>query len=350
MKINNEGGISLIVLVITIIVIIILAGSVILSLSQNNPILSSTEASFKSTVESYNSQLAMTLSSKYVLDFTFNPKALYATTWDGNDSNKSGTVKEYISSMTIADGSNYIIQQGKLIYTGSDVNKKTWSSSLGLSDPYVKSGLVLWLDGADFKNSPQTTSWIDRSGNGNNAIPANFNYTTSSGSDGNNGVVFDGINDNMKILHNASLMPNDITISVLINANNWSSPVASNLIIKRDATNSYFFFADTTGALSFDWSTRWNIAYTVPTSRWVSLTITRDATKRKLYVDGALVTETTDVGADPIGTSDLYIGADINGNRYFYNGSMRSIAMYNRALTATEIDKNYNADKLRFNL
>jgi len=59
MKINK--GISLIVLVITIIVIIILAGSVILSLSTNNPIDKSKEATFKTNVVEYNSELALVL-------------------------------------------------------------------------------------------------------------------------------------------------------------------------------------------------------------------------------------------------------------------------------------------------
>lgn len=47
----KKKGISLIVLVITIIVIIILAGTVILSLSSNNPITQAEEASFKNTVK-----------------------------------------------------------------------------------------------------------------------------------------------------------------------------------------------------------------------------------------------------------------------------------------------------------
>jgi len=47
----------------------------------------------------------------------------------------------------------------------------------------VTDGLQMYLDGADFTNDPETTSWIDRSGNGNNATPSGFDYTTSSGSD-----------------------------------------------------------------------------------------------------------------------------------------------------------------------
>ena len=44
---KKQNGISLIVLIVTIIVIIILAAVVILTLSKNNPIDSSKEATFK---------------------------------------------------------------------------------------------------------------------------------------------------------------------------------------------------------------------------------------------------------------------------------------------------------------
>ncbi|MEG2236004.1 MAG: hypothetical protein RR144_06205, partial [Clostridia bacterium] len=45
---KNKAGISLIILVVTIIVIIILVGTVILSLTNNNPINEANEATFKS--------------------------------------------------------------------------------------------------------------------------------------------------------------------------------------------------------------------------------------------------------------------------------------------------------------
>jgi hypothetical protein len=351
---NKIEGISLVILVVTIIVSIIITGTVVMAINNNNTISNAKEISYKINIDEYNEELKVNISNKYIEDFRFNSKDINASEWDGNVANISGTVKEYIPSMTATDGLNHIIKQGKLIYVGTDITKRQLSKDIGLSDIYIKDGLILWLEGADFKNSPQTTSWIDRSDNGNNAIPNNFNYTTSSGSDGNGSVSFDGLNDNMKIPHNASLVPTDTTMSILFYANNWSSPTANNLIIKRNdigSNTSYFFFVYTTGALAFDWLTlRWETGYVVPTSKWVSLTITRDSNRRKLYVDGVLISETVGVSPDASGTADLYIGADTNLNRYYYNGKMKSITMYNRALTSDEVMSNYNADKLRFNL
>lgn len=64
-----------------------------------------------------------------------------------------------------------------------------------LSPRIVKNGLVLYLDGRDFTNSPPSALWMDRSGLGNNAVPTGFAYTTLSGSDGNGGVNQDGVDD-----------------------------------------------------------------------------------------------------------------------------------------------------------
>jgi len=126
-----KRGISLIVLVITIIVIIILAGAVILSLSQNNPITSSTEATFKSNIDTYNSELTMSISRKYVDDFSFSPTTLNATVWDGS-ATTTGTVKEFITSITAVDGAKYAISGGKLIYCGAIANENQWAQNIGI--------------------------------------------------------------------------------------------------------------------------------------------------------------------------------------------------------------------------
>jgi Tfp pilus assembly protein PilE len=138
---KQKKGISLIVLVITIIVIIILAGAVILSLSANNPIAQASEATFKTTLDAYKSELTMTLSNKYVTDFTFNPDTLSVPSWDGV-SVATGTVKQYVTSMTAADGPKYIIQKGKLVYIGTDSNVMTWAQNSGVEDSKISDYVV----------------------------------------------------------------------------------------------------------------------------------------------------------------------------------------------------------------
>jgi len=148
-KRHHKVWISLIVLVITIIVIIILAGTVILSLSQNNPISSATEAKFKTNIESYNSELTMAISSQYALNPTFDTKSINATTWNGNISNINGTVKQYISTMTVEDGEKYGIVGGKLVFIGLLPNEKQW-----VTDSRILSGTL------DFSYTGSTDTYI----------------------------------------------------------------------------------------------------------------------------------------------------------------------------------------------
>jgi len=133
---NNKSiksGISLIVLVITIIVIIILAGSVILSLSSNNPIAQAKEATFKTNVGEYKSELALAISKEYLLYPSFDSSIFDKGIWDGI-SDTSGTIKQYITSITVADAKKFVIQDSKLVYVGSEQTEKDWLSQLGIAN------------------------------------------------------------------------------------------------------------------------------------------------------------------------------------------------------------------------
>lgn len=71
---SKQQGISLIVLVITILVVIVLAGSVILTISKNNPLSNATQAVFQSDLKNLQSELQVSITSKileqYNVDYT----------------------------------------------------------------------------------------------------------------------------------------------------------------------------------------------------------------------------------------------------------------------------------------
>ena len=127
----RKKGISLILLIITIIVIIILAGSVILNLTSNNPIVESNEATFKTNVGEYNSELTMVIANEYFLNHTFDQSTLNKSTWNGGTINE--TIKETIKSITEADGKKFEIQSGKLVYVGADETEMDWLSKIGVA-------------------------------------------------------------------------------------------------------------------------------------------------------------------------------------------------------------------------
>jgi hypothetical protein len=125
---KSRKGISLIVLVITIIVIIILAGTVILSLSKNNPILSAQEATFKNDMDSVQNGITMYITSKY------------AQTLGGFDVNSmNGEISTYIPNMTKYD-STFDVVKGKLIYTGTDIQTVAYARNMNLDVSTVYTG------------------------------------------------------------------------------------------------------------------------------------------------------------------------------------------------------------------
>ena len=119
-----KKGISLIVLVVTIIVIIILAGTVILSLSRNNPINQSKEAAFKNNIATYKSDLELTILSQFAFMLGNNGNEFIAV--------DNAKVKEAINSITDNDVNNIRILNSRLIYIGDNVQEQTWAKELGL--------------------------------------------------------------------------------------------------------------------------------------------------------------------------------------------------------------------------
>jgi hypothetical protein len=131
-----KKGISLIVLVITIIVIIILAGAVILSLSKNNPIIQATKATFLNDISSFQSELLLYQTRKYAE----NKGSYSVNLLQADESNLSddgtvivgGKISQVISGLStgVYNGQFKIID-GTLVYSGTDINKKSWAIESG---------------------------------------------------------------------------------------------------------------------------------------------------------------------------------------------------------------------------
>jgi hypothetical protein len=126
----KRRGISLIVLVITIIVIIILAGTIILNLVDDNPILKANEAKFKTNMSQYNEELTISLSKNYGDSTLFDPSSFDAGVWNGDNEHITGTIKQYIPSITVQDALKFEVVGGKLVYIGTDESEIVWANSL----------------------------------------------------------------------------------------------------------------------------------------------------------------------------------------------------------------------------
>ncbi len=138
MKENKNKGISLIVLVITVVVIIILAGLVILSLIDDNPINVANKAVFLSDVKNFQTELDLYKTKQFTDKLgQYIPTSLQAdetsVIYDGNII-EGLTVNDIIPSLgnvTKYDG-QFIVKDGQLFYQGADVNKQDWAIEAGV--------------------------------------------------------------------------------------------------------------------------------------------------------------------------------------------------------------------------
>ena len=89
--------------------------------------------------------------------------------------------------------------------------------------------------------------------------------------------------------------------------------------------------------------------YSVNLSGYNHLVVTKDGTTEKLYINGALVDTETGAATFTASPYSLVIGAQTSYGENWDN-QLALPRIYNRALTATEVARNYNADKSKFGL
>jgi flagellar basal body-associated protein FliL len=345
----KNKGVSLIVLVITIIVIIILAGAVILSLSNNNPITQATEARFKTSIETYNSQLTLYVASQYATNLgNFDPNTLNAFS--------PSEVQAILTSVTTEDAKKIRIIQGKLSYIGSNQNEINWSKDLvvSLDIPYVKTGMSLWYDGIynggigihNDNTSANKAIWKDLSGSGNDGTLLNSNYDSSSGWL-SSGVKCDGLNDSV-FTPSLAVQTNSTFEMCFYSPNNAGNVVwsrgANTLIIYPDATA----YMNSNSGYKGAFATNFNISNKTTTLSVVYNIATQNA---YYYQDGVLKSTVT----LPASTTTFSFTSGLNFFADYQSlsnkaGNIYSVRFYNRSLTQAEITQNYDIDKIRCGL
>jgi hypothetical protein len=220
--------------------------------------------------------------------------------------------------------------------------------AFGNGPSVVTNGLVLALDAADRNSYPGSgTVWNDLSGN-NNSGSLVSGPTFSSANGGS--IVFNGSNQFINCGNNSSVQITVGTISAWIRTTSPGSSFRS-IIAKQSAWG--LFVADNI-LVTYDWgaaatrTTGINIAD--GTWKYTALTFTQTvgtpSNNAIVYLNGTSVLTTT-VQHSNHGVN-LQI-AEANASQ-FLNGNIANAQVYNRVLSAAEIQQNYNAQKSRFNL
>jgi hypothetical protein len=216
----------------------------------------------------------------------------------------------------------------------------------------IEDGLVLYLDAGNRKSYPGSgTTWLDKSGRGNNGTL--INGPTFNSSNGGS-IVFDGTNDYITFPSVTLNTNTGFTIDMWIYIND-PQPVYSNF---------WSYWLNIGGNGGFEWGVYANTGLqgiflvkdagasggpTVISSyvgnQWANIIFGCNSTIPFIYTNGTLSGT-----ANNFRNINITITEILRGSSRYFKANQASIKFYNRALTASEVLQNYNATKGRFNL
>ena len=188
-------------------------------------------------------------------------------------------------------------------------------------------------------------SWWPGDGNSNDIMGTN-NGTLENGATFAAGMAgqsfsFDGTDDYLQVPDSASL---DLTSQITIDA--WINPAAlgRRVVDKITAGASDGYLLDIwPGNVRFIVGNQGVNGSTPLTSgAWTHIAATYDGSQMRVYVNGVLDGSLTTNIAIPVNSLPLRIGADQNGSNQF-NGLIDEVEIFNRALSAAEIQSIYTA-------
>jgi len=219
----------------------------------------------------------------------------------------------------------------------------------------VTNGLVLNLDAANPRSYPQPyngTTWTDLSGYLRNGTLLN-SPTFSSANGGS--IVFDGVDNFCRLPANNGLQPSaELTLEVWFKSSGNNSRVQGLLSLNygtglRLQPNGVIHTRiDSAGSLQIFTTTS-----TYFNNLWNQVILTINSNTAILYVNSIIIEQYSIVydGSSPFDTSIGGVGTDSNDgvDRGLY-GNLSIARVYNRVLSLSEIQQNFNSSRARFGI
>ena len=210
----------------------------------------------------------------------------------------------------------------------------------------VTDGLVLHLDAANRKSYPGSGStWYDLSGNGNNGTLSYPTYTNTNYGSFN----FDYINDYVY----CGQVLNNVAYTKMA----WFRPegTSANIISGGGESTHAFWMGGTTTTLSSGHNSSWNLVSYRPNNPgdmlnkwWFGATTFSSSIGHRLYLNGIQVSSSSNT-TTVNGNGTVRIGSYGDAGNLF-DGDIPMVLIYNRFLSANEVQQNYNALKGRYGL
>jgi hypothetical protein len=230
----------------------------------------------------------------------------------------------------------------------------------------VTNGLVLALDAANTKSYPGSgTTWRDLSRNNNGTLVNGPTFNSANGGS----IVFDGVDDFALINNPTTIQNQDFTVSVWINPevqnaavisiidfDHATSPFQGWVMQSEDAIiNRYFYLAwydgsqfQPTGGGGYGAGK----GIQITTSAWQNIIYSKNGTTLLGYKNGSQVYSGTASNSNVsyVSSRNIRIGGCVAIAGRNFKGNISNALIYNKALSASEVEQNYNALKGRFNL
>ena len=233
----------------------------------------------------------------------------------------------------------------------------------------VTDGLVLCLDAGNTKSYPgpvPVAGWYDLSGNGNNGTFAAASAPTYDSANGGS-LVFDGENDYVSSSAGISSpisfgQGKSFTIELVFETNDYGASQA--LIARRNTDSSgdsdYMIFYQssdfTFGTGSSGDSGAWRVVGSAfNTNNQIMhfcgvIDSTGAQTGTKITYKNGVQIDSISYAAKASATANSTFIGKYNGNGFYLNGKIYNVKIYNRTLTAAEVQQNFNATRSRYGI
>jgi hypothetical protein len=230
----------------------------------------------------------------------------------------------------------------------------------------VTDGLVLCLDAGNTKSYPgplPVAGWYDLSGNGNNGTLNGVGYNSGNGGS----LTFDYADDYITTTGMGNFSyTNGITVSVWHYNGGGTGPYRGVVNNGTDADRYGGFdlrygredyFGGTDNGTSLNWritnsgGTASSRVIYANVNEWHHYVGTYDNSVVRVYKDGQLFDSITHSGGGQLKTtSDSTTIGRSPGTSEYLDGRLSQVSIYNKALTAAEIQQNFNATRGRFGI
>jgi hypothetical protein len=222
-------------------------------------------------------------------------------------------------------------------------------------------GLVLYYDPSSASSySGSGTTITDLSGNGRNGTMSNISFTSPY-------FTYNGTSSQVSIADNAALEPGsgDWTMEVWVNQSTSGNDVVLGKFdpgglttdvsysIRTTGTTYYAQIGSGSGSGSSLYVNSTNYVGTIGSWSQIVYVFTNVAANTlQTFVNGSSIGTVSHSLASILNTStNLYIGSYNNGEyAQYFDGKIGITRLYNRALTASEVLNNYNADRSKYDL